>query len=106
MIDYTSLYDKPTLSDVMPELTEEQMMQFVEALDVDPLNTIEPEPVAPPPVTPVNDVNLTLLASRVRELTGALRRVVTACTPYSDQGRAPWYLDAQNALKRRSRDEG
>ena len=44
-----------------------------------------------------------ILAGQVRELRAALRRIMSATDRYSDSRRAPWWLDAHNAL-RRSRD--
>lgn len=41
-----------------------------------------------------------VLAGQVRELRGALRRVLKATDRYSDSRRAPWWLEAHQAVSR------
>lgn len=61
-------------------------------------HTVEPDAVES--VHVIAEGQVTMLASRVRMLTGALRKTLNACFPYSDQGRAPWYQEALRVLRR------
>jgi len=97
MIDYAKLYESRAPTTV--ELDEEQMLNFCSAMDIDPMNIIEPEPT-PLPKSVVGNPETMMLASRIRELTGALRRALTANIRHSDQGRASWYSDGMRVLQR------
>ena len=92
MISYVDLYSTEPGEDVF---YQEEFLDPMNAADIE-----EPDVVPQQPLGFVTNTKIMMLASRVRALTGALRRMIEATKPMSDQGRAEWFRQGVMTLQR------